>query len=286
MKINIFSVPLFYGSDVNGVQFGPQSLIEHGLINNVLKSHEVTSVDSIIIDAVDIDKKYFDDQTMKYVRPIVNGMVSLKDKVYQTLTNQQFPFIVGGDHALALGSLSGVLKHDADTMVIWIDAHTDINTNMTSPSGNVHGMPLASALGLGDHWLTDLFENNLRPENLLYVGVRSIDQGEQEIIKKHNIAAMGVEDFSLEAIHSFIEARPNLKLHLSFDIDSLDKALVPGTSTPVDNGFEVEQVRSILKTIKATNRVTSMDFVEYNPLRDQDNKTLNSALSLLSTFFE
>ncbi|NLC41479.1 MAG: arginase [Erysipelothrix sp.] len=282
MRIDLISVPIYYGADRAGVELGPQTLLDNGLVSILSGSHQLLS--STIIE-VERDATKEAPANLKYLRPIVNANDQLREVVYNSLSNGNMPLTLGGDHSLALGTLAGALKNSEDTLLIWVDAHTDINTHLSTPSGNIHGMPVAAALNFGHPLLTGLFTNFLRPENILYVGVRSIDEGERDLINKLGIQMMGVDDFDISRIHSFLDAKPSVPVHCDFDIDSLDASLVPGTSTPVDGGFTVDQAHSILELLRDSGRVTSLDFVEFNPSVDKSGQTLSTALGLLTTYF-
>lgn len=282
MRIDLISVPIYYGADRAGVELGPQTLLDNGLVSILSGSHQLLS--STIIE-VERDATKEAPANLKYLRPIVNANDQLREVVYNSLSNGNMPLTLGGDHSLALGTLAGALKNSEDTLLIWVDAHTDINTHLSTPSGNIHGMPVAAALNFGHPLLTGLFTNFLRPENILYVGVRSIDEGERDLINKLGIQMMGVDDFDISRIHSFLDAKPSVPVHCDFDIDSLDASLVPGTSTPVDGGFTVDQAHSILELLRDSGRMTSLDFVEFNPSVDKSGQTLSTALGLLTTYF-
>lgn len=282
MRIDLISVPIYYGADRAGVELGPQTLLDNGLVSILSGSHQLLS--STIIE-VERDATKEAPANLKYLRPIVNANDQLREVVYNSLSNGNMPLTLGGDHSLALGTLAGALKNSEDTLLIWVDAHTDINTHLSTPSGNIHGMPVAAALNFGHPLLTGLFTNFLRPENILYVGVRSIDEGERDLINKLGIQMMGVDDFDISRIHSFLDAKPSVPVHCDFDIDSLDASLVPGTSTPVDGGFTVDQAHSILELLRDSGRMTSLDFVEFNPSVDKSGQTLSTALDLLTTYF-
>lgn len=282
MKIDLISVPVFYGANKAGVEKGPQTLLQNGLTQLLNQNHIIDSSQLIeIIKTNEIGS----DSTLKYLKPILSYNEILSQLVSESLNNGNFPFTIGGDHSLALGTLSGALKANPKTLVIWIDAHTDINTHLTTPSGHIHGMPIAAALNLGHPLLRSLFTNYIKPHQILYIGVRSIDEGEIKLIEELNIQYMTPKTFNMETLDSFLKDNPHVPVHCDLDIDVIDATLVPGTSTPVDNGFSVDEVVSIVEYLRDTNRVTSLDFVEFNPDFDQDNMTLNTSLLLLNKFF-
>lgn len=297
MKFNIIGMPLYYGCDRDGAQLGPDTLREHGLIDLIKKNgHEVYDMGNIYVPSVSIEDKYNDHPNMKYLSQVVNVNTNLANNVYSSLMGKSFPFVIGGDHALGAGSIAGASKYFNELAVIWIDAHGDINTNETSPSGNIHGMPLAASMNVGHSQLTNLYFHGqkVKPENVHILGVREIDEGELELIKKLNLNFYSMDivrekglDNLLQKIIEDIRASNIDGVHLSFDIDALDSSLVPGTGTPVTNGFTMEEGKKIFTTILNEKFVTSMDFVELNPKLDQeDGRTVKNCIEILDHIFK
>lgn len=291
MKINIIGVPLFYGCDKPGVEKGPDVLRKNGLIDVFTKNHEVCDLGNVKVNEVSSEDKYKFNNTMKYLDEIININNELADKVNNSFNNGALPLIIGGDHALGMGSLAGCSKYfGQDLAVIWVDAHGDINTPETSPSGNVHGMPLAASMGVGYDALTNIYYNGCKvnPKNVYIIGARDLDKGEVELIEnKHlnvwtmnDIKEKGLEECLNELISKLNSS--NIKnVHLSFDIDSIDPTFIPGTGTPVIDGLTMEGGKKIIKDLLNTNLIRSIDFVEFNPSLDKGDVTLNNCLSLL-----
>ena len=257
MKINIIGVPLFYGCDKPGVEKGPDVLRKNGLIDVFTKNHEVCDLGNVKVNEVSSEDKYKFNNTMKYLDEIININNELADKVNNSFNNGALPLIIGGDHALGMGSLAGCGKYfGQDLAVIWVDAHGDINTPETSPSGNVHGMPLAASMGVGYDALTNIYYNGCKvnPKNVYIIGARDLDKGEVELIEnKHlnvwtmnDIKEKGLEECLNELISKLNSS--NIKnVHLSFDIDSIDPTFIPGTGTPVIDGLTMEGGKKIIK---------------------------------------
>ena len=291
MKINIIGVPLFYGCDKPGVEKGPDVLRKNGLIDVFTKKHEVCDLGNVKVNEVSSEDKYKFNNTMKYLDEIININNELADKVNNSFNNGALPLIIGGDHALGMGSLAGCGKYfGQDLAVIWVDAHGDINTPETSPSGNVHGMPLAASMRVGYDALTNIYYNGCKvnPKNVYIIGARDLDKGEVELIEnKHlnvwtmnDIKEKGLEECLNELISKLNSS--NIKnVHLSFDIDSIDPTFIPGTGTPVIDGLTMEGGKKIIKDLLNTNLIRSIDFVEFNPSLDKGDVTLNNCLSLL-----
>jgi arginase len=297
MKIELIGFPMFYGCDRPGVEHGPDKLRENGLVE-ILKKHneEVNDNGNIAIEYVDTDRKYASHGSMKYLKEVVEGNEKLAQAVEKAVKTGSLPFVVGGDHSLGLGSMAGVkASQKEDYAVLWIDAHADLNVAESSPSGNIHGMPLGASTGLGDDALTSLYvdDKKVKPENIYIIGLRSVDDGEEVIIKENGINIWRMTDIrerGMDAvINEFLEKLEKSgiqKVHLSYDIDSLDERLVPGTGTPVKNGLEFDESKKLVKAIIATGKVGSIDFVEFNPAIDKDDITLKSSLTMLETFAE
>lgn len=294
MQIDLILMPLAYGCDIPGVDNGPEYLIKNNIDKFISNHYPINSISKVNVETVTSNEKYINHPKLKYLNPIINANMNLKSSVSNSFNKNNFPLVIGGDHALALGSLAAVAENDEDTLVIWFDAHGDINTDETTETGNIHGMPLASAFNLSLPKLNDIFKNKfLKPENLIYLGVRSLDDGEIKLIKDLNIThftSANILDLKVENIMtivtSIIKEKKPKHLHLSFDIDVLDASLVPGTGTKEVNGLKLEDVKYILEKIAKTGYVTSMDFVEFNPALDEDNKTLDICLELIQVFFE
>ncbi len=291
MNISIIDMPLFYGCDNPGVEQGPKILRENNLLDIFNKSHKVCDMGEVHVKNVSSNDKYAANAKMKYLDEVVRSNIGLADKVYNSLKNSYLPITIGGDHALAIGSVAGSSKFfKEDLAVIWVDAHGDINTPETSPSGNIHGMPLASSMGIGYEALTDLYfpAQKVKPENVFLLGCRDLDLGELELIKEYNLNVWTMKDIKTKGIKTVLTelletlAKNNVKnIHFSFDIDSLDPAYVPGTGTPVEDGLSFSEGKEIIETIINTSLVKAMDFVEFNPVLDDNQRTLETCLELL-----
>lgn len=291
MDISIIGMPLFYGCDKPGVEKGPEVLRKNKLIEILEENHYVTDIGDIDVDIIESNNKFSYSNKMKYLEEVVSANNRLASKVLQSLENYSFPFVIGGDHSLALGSLAGTSHFHGDNLaVIWIDAHGDINTAETSPTGNIHGMPLAASMGFGYEKLTSIFFDKIKvkPENVFILGCRDLDAGEIALIEKHDMHVWDIDDIQNRGIDLIIKElletlkSKNIKnIHLSYDIDCLDPEYVPGTGTPVHNGLTFEESKKLLESICSTSLVKSMDFVEYNPDLDKNYKTLETCIELL-----
>lgn len=295
MEIDVIGVPLFYGCDTEGVENGPDKLRELGLVELFERNrNKVLDKGNVMVPVSGPDKKYKSNKLMKYLDEIVETCQNLAAEVEDTLRRGRLPFTIGGDHSLVMGSIAGVSSVIGDDYaVIWIDAHADINTDKTSQSGNIHGMPLASSMGIGPDILTSIYHDvpKIRDKNVYIIGARSIDEGEQALIDEKGMNVWRIEDVHARGMGAVIaellkkiSASGVKDIHISYDIDSLDKSLVPGTGTPVENGLLLEESKSLVEAIIRTGKVRSIDFVEYNPDIDLDNRTAQSCLYMLDVF--
>lgn len=181
------------------------------------------------------------------------------------------PALIGGDHSQSFATISAILTRHPDVKIIWIDAHTDINTYFTSPSGNTHGMPVAGLMGLApkSHWKMPWLNQSLAPDSIIYLGIRDVDPGEVEIVKKHKIetyTSKQIHDRGLNDILPGIARKwKGKKVHVSFDIDALDSSLVPATGTAVKDGLTMEQASTIIQWAKQNFRLISFEVTELNP---------------------
>lgn len=295
MNINLIGVPINYGCDRDGVEFGPNKLRKSGIIEGLESNgKKVYDMGNLCIPTIDENDKYKWHDKMKYLKPVVDVNRNLAHLVYSSLNSNSFPLVIGGDHSLGLGSISGASKYFKNMAIIWIDAHGDINDGETSPSGHIHGMPLAGAMNVGHPDLTDLYYpgQKVRPENVYIIGARDLDPGEVILAKNLNlnlyemetIRKLGLEN-QLEDVIQKIKKSGVDGVHLSFDIDCLDPSIVPGTGTPVKDGFTLEEGNTIFKYLLNSRLITSMDFVEYNPkIDDKSNTTLNTCMDLFKSF--
>jgi arginase len=212
--------------------------------------------------------------------------------VVKTLEAGKFPFVLGGDHSVAAGTVAGVAefyrRQNQKIGLIWIDAHADINTPETSPSGNVHGMPLAAILGLGPAELANIcgFSPKVQRENCVLVGVRDIDTNEKENIRKAGIEAYTMRDIDERGMRTIMEealriaGRGTAGYHVSLDMDWIDPEDAPGVGTPVRGGASYREAHLAMEIIADHGRMTSFEIVEVNPVIDEHNRTADLAVEL------
>lgn len=292
-KIRIICVPISSGCDRIGVDLAPQYFLEHGIVSWFEKlGHTVEVVfsqTSVVDDTVD---KFDGDYNVKYLSGVYNANVELREKVSQTLKEGLFPMIIGGDHSLGLGSMAGVSESFSDVGVIWFDAHGDINTEETSPTGNSHGMPCAAAIGLCKSELNDVCRKRLNPKNFFWIGARDLDVGEIKYMEENNLNVYSADFIKengmlvvVKDILKKIERNGIKNIHCSIDIDAMDPSIVSATGTPVLNGLQTEDYDIFVNNLFAKLNIVSCDFVEFNPLLKGKESTFEwckKALCLIS----
>jgi arginase len=296
MKINMIGVPIFYGADKRGPEYGPAKLREKKVVEVLERNnHTVYDMGDINIPEAKTYNKYYTHPNLKYVEIIASVNNNLAHSVYSALEADCFPLIVGGDHSVGLGSISGASKYHDDFAVIWMDAHTDINSHETSDTGNTHGMPLAMAMGIGHEICTDVYfkGRKVNPENVYILGARDVDTGEKELIKERNLNVYSAEEMNergvavvVDEVINRIKEKDLKAIHVSFDLDYIDAKFVPGTGTPVYEGISIEDTKTSLKMIAETKLVKSMDFVELNVLLDKNDQTADLSIDLLDWTFK
>jgi arginase len=229
----------------------------------------------------------------KYLPQIAATCQRLALLVAETLTGGGVPLVLGGDHSVAVGTVSGVSHffHEREQRVglIWLDAHADINTPESSPSGNVHGMPLACIVGEGPAELTDLFgyKPKVAPGNVVIVGLRDVDQTEKPHVRQFGVHAFTMRDIDERGMRSVMEEAIRLAsdgtegFHLSLDMDFVDPKDAPGVGTPVRGGVTYREAHLALEMICDSRRMTSMEVVEVNPVIDEVNRTADLAVELV-----
>lgn len=224
----------------------------------------------------------------------------LKTAVKEALLAEKDVVVIGGDHSIALGSVAGTLDYDPNAAVIWFDAHGDVNTEKTSPTGNIHGMPVAALFGWCESALSSVPTVHLKPQNIFWIGVRDLDDGEKQLAAEHGLTMYSTEDvhrLGMTEVMRHIASRLDLQgvktLHLSFDIDGMDPSVVAATGTKVPDGLlqtDFEAFVNALKALSSDNGtqlpgvdLRVIDFVEYNPQMDSDGSTLQWCRQSLQT---
>ncbi len=290
MEVNIIGVPSDFGANRRGVDMGPSAMRYAGLINKIERLNKRVN-DLGDINLPQADCKDSNQENIKCLNQIVETCNLLATKVENSIKNNKFPIILGGDHSITMGSLAGVVEAKNRIGLIWIDAHGDFNTDQTTETGNIHGMPLAAIAGQGLAELVSLggVSPKLAEENIVLIGVRDLDEGERTLLKESNITVFTMDDIDklgmFEVIQRAIEiSSANVEgVHLSFDIDVVDPIEAPGVGTPVCGGITYREAHLALEALAEAKILTSMDLVEVNPILDKYNKTADLAVDLITS---
>ena len=293
LNISLIGVPMDLGQNRRGVDMGPSAIRYAGVVERLQDiGHTVTDEGNIQIAAA--EKTASPDTNLKNLKEVTDASTALANKIHDVMEEGQFPLILGGDHSIAIGTLAGLGDRYENLGVIWYDAHADLNTGETSPSGNIHGMPLAVSIGLGHEKLVNIrgFAPKIKPENVVIIGARSIDPGERELIKEkgikvftmHDIDKLGMTEVMNNAM-SYLKDRNVDGLHLSLDLDGIDPIYTPGVGTPVPGGISYRESHLAMEMLFTSDMVTSAEFVEVNPILDEKNKTADVAVALMGSLF-
>jgi arginase len=286
--------PIDLGADRRGVDMGP-SAIRIADVDVKLESLGYTVIDEGDIPIRNIEVQELQDQHLKYLPEVAGMSAILSERVKSILDDGDFPLILGGDHSMSVGSLAGIGAHCREQGkrlgVIWIDAHADMNTAETTPSGNIHGMPVAIAMGIGHPSLTGIGGDfpKLAPENLAMIGLRSIDPGERELIHKLGIQAytmfdvdrLGMYEIASRVIEDM--GRKVDHVHISFDVDSVDPVVAPGVGTPVSGGLTLRESHLLMEMISQLDAYASLEVAEVNPVLDDRNRTAEFAVEIIAS---
>lgn len=281
MNIDIIGAALNLGANRLGVEKGFRTLNERLDLKQIFSDHVVEVVGEVVSPS--FDELQFEDSLMKNKKCIFDFNTRLANQVSTSIKRGNMPLVVGGDHALAWGSISGVVDNYDNLGCIYIDAHGDFNPAELSPSHNVHGMHMAYLMGMVDSEDVNFYRSGvkLNKDNVYFVGTRSLDYGEKALVKQYNLNIQTSDDIRTLGIQKIaadlLQKIENSKLkyfHLSLDIDVIDPSLCPGTGVPEVDGITVKDVEYLLEKILATGKIVSIDFVEFNPLLDKKDKTL------------
>ena len=293
-RLTIMGVPLDLGAGRRGVDMGPSALRVAG-VNSRLQ-HLGFEVDDIGDVAVSIQEtRDPGDPRLKYLNEIKATCEALRDCVGDTLAKGSRPIVLGGDHSIAMGTIAGLSRHYGErgekVGLLWFDAHGDANTPETSPSGNIHGMPLAVALGMGAPELTGLSPMNPMVDGARasLVGIRDIDEAERDNIRSAGVGTFTMRDIDERGMRTVMEQAikralsGTVGIHVSFDVDGVDPEVAPGVGTPSRGGLSYREAHLAMEMVGDTGKVLSAEFVEVNPILDSRNETALLASELLSS---
>ncbi|MCR6663337.1 MAG: arginase [Luteimonas sp.] len=292
--ITLFGVPTDVGAGTRGTSMGPEALRVAGLGEALV----ARGIDVIDLGNLEGPRNPWQGPRdgYRHLDEVVAWNRAVLAASADALRAGRMPVMLGGDHSLAIGSIAAVADHCRDTgkslRVLWLDAHADFNTSQVTPSGNVHGMPVACLCGIGPKALTHLGAHSpaLQPAQVRQVGIRSVDPEEKRLVREHGldiydmryIDEVGMRRVMEEALAGLGE---DTHLHVSFDVDMLDPGIAPGTGTRVPGGLNYREAQLVMEMIADTGRMGSLDLVEVNPALDKRNATARLAVDLVESLF-
>lgn len=292
MNIRIIGVPIDLGAGRHGADLGPAA-IRYADLEKKLCQLGYSVVDEGNLPIPGPDTSPARDPKLINLEPILEVCRALATSVESISAAGDVPLVIGGDHSLALGSAMGAAKVHSPLGLLWIDAHGDFNTDQISPSGHIHGMPLAALAGYGDKRLVSFggFSPMVNPAHIAVVGVRDLDAGERELLRAARVHVFTMKDIDQLGIAEVIARALAITtngtrgLHVSFDIDALDPREAHGVGTPVRGGLTYREASFVMEEIAACGKMTSLDMVEDNPILDNKNRTAQMAVDLVLSAF-
>ena len=287
-RIAILGAPLDLGASRRGVDMGPSSIRYSGLAERMEElGGDVVDLGNVKAEMPEIAS--LRDEAARYLPEILATCSQIGHRVAEILRADRFPLVLGGDHSIAMGTLAGLHSVHGIGGVLWVDAHGDINRPENSPTGNVHGMPLAAALGACGFEI-DGFDPPpwVDPARTALVGVRALDAGEKELVEKLDIKVLTMSDIDRRGIGSVMkEALDHVAgdnfVHVSFDVDALDPKIAPGVGTPIRGGITYREAHLAMELVAESGIVTSLEIVEVNPIYDLANATGALAVELVAS---
>ncbi|MCA8970678.1 MAG: arginase [Planctomycetes bacterium] len=289
--LRLIGVPMDLGADRRGVDMGPSAFRSAGFSAAVRRlGYEVRDHGNVEVATPEV--RTVGSVQAKYLQEIVDACDELRSVVWTALDNGEMPIVVGGDHSIAAGTVAGVAEFHRERSerigLLWIDAHADMNTPESTPSGNVHGMPLSACLGLGAPELTGLggFRPKVDHDNVVLIGIRDLDRREKDIVRRSGVHAFTMRDIDERGIADIMaEAFGHLShgtagYHVSLDVDGLDPDIAPGVGTPVRGGINFREAHLMMELVADDGRATSFEVAEINPILDHRNKTAEIAVDL------
>ncbi len=293
-RISLIGAPTDIGAGSRGASMGPEALrVAH--IASALEAHGLEVLDRGNLSGPNnpwlppVDG-------YRHLAEVTAWNQSLHDAVYAELQLGRLPIVLGGDHCLGIGSISAVARHCRDTgkklRVLWLDAHADFNTNMLTPSGNIHGMPVACLCGFGPQQLIEIGGQvpAISPKWVRQIGIRSVDEGEKRFVHEQDLEVFDmryIDEMGMRAAMELALALTdaNTHLHVSFDVDFLDPDIAPGVGTTVRGGPTYREAQLCMEMIADTGRLASLDVMELNPALDERNRTALVAVDLIESLF-
>jgi arginase len=286
--VAILGAPLDLGSHRRGVDMGPSALRYSGLSDRLARLG-IDALDCGNVSAEIAEVADERDEHARYLREILNSCGQIAARVADVARADRTPVVLGGDHSIAMGTLAGLHSVDGAGGVLWIDAHGDLNRPSTSPSGNVHGMPLAAALGACGFEVPGFGPPPwVERGRVVVIGARELDPGEKRLIEEMNLRVLTMTDIDRRGIASVMHEALTIVqgtgfVHVSFDADVLDPEIAPGVGTPVRGGLNYREAHLAMELIAESGMMTSMELVEVNPTFDERNATAQLGVELIGS---
>lgn len=292
--VRIIGVPMDLGASRRGTDMGPSALRIAGLGAAIKRmGYTLELEEDIHVPAMETRSP--EDSEARYKPQILSVCTELATRVKELMDAEEFPLVIGGDHSIAMGTVAGVSAHFRDRGeemgLLWFDAHGDMNIPGVSPSGNIHGMPLAHLLGRGDPDMAGIlgFSPKLNPDKVVLIGIRDIDAGERKIIRESGIHVFTMRD--IDELGMATVAKKSMEIvtngtagfHVSFDVDGCDPSVIPGSGTLVPGGVQYREAHLLLEYCADTQQMKSMEVVELNPFLDQGNVSAERTLHLITS---
>jgi arginase len=296
MIIHLLGVPMDLGSGRRGVDMGPSAIRIAGLADRLAElGHKV--VDEGDVGIRNMEALKVGDVRARYLAEIARASRLVCAKVDRIVSKGRFPLVLGGDHSISVGTVSAIAmaarREGKKVGLLWVDAHGDINTPETSPSGNIHGMPVAALLGEGPVELTSIGGEGPKvdPRNVAMVAIRSLDEGEKIRLKRYGVEVhtmsevdrAGIDTVMKEALARVTDGAD--RVHVSFDLDAVDPTVAPGVGTPVKGGLDYREAHLLMEMLSDSGVMTSLEVVEANPILDDRNSSAAFAVELVQSAF-
>jgi arginase len=296
MIIHVLGVPMDLGSGRRGVDMGPSAIRIAGLADRLAElGHKV--VDEGDVGIKNMEALRVGDIRARYLGEIARASRLVCNKVERIVGKGHFPLVLGGDHSISVGTVSAISmaarREGKKVGLLWVDAHGDINTPETSPSGNIHGMPVAALLGEGPEELISIggAGPKVDPRNVAMVAIRSLDEGEKVRLKRHGVEVhtmsevdrIGIDKVMKEALARVTDGTD--RVHVSFDLDAVDPTVAPGVGTPVKGGLDYREAHFLMEMLSDSGAMTSLEVVEANPILDDRNSSAAFAVELVQSAF-
>jgi arginase len=291
-RVRIIGVPMDLGASRRGVEMGPSALRVGGLAYN-MKQMGLQVEDIGNVSVKQPEEQHYGEKKAKYLNEIAETCQGLAAMVEKTLDEGMIPVVMGGDHSIAVGTVGGGSRHFQKKQkrigLVWLDAHADMNTPESSPSGNIHGMPLASIVGFGPAELTDLVgpKPMVNPRNVCLIGARDIDSKEKRVIKESGVHVFTMRDLDERGMREVMAEALRFAndetdgVAVSLDLDFVDPADAPGVGTPVRGGVTYREAHLAMEMLADSKGVVSLEVVEVNPVIDHHNRTAELGVELL-----